>query len=56
MLLRGNSNFSVFCFAGHSVRLLSSKKQGGKKAGGARLDMPKIRKNPLVEIIAINTG
>ena len=27
-----------------------------RKAGGASLDLPKIRKNPLVEIIAINTG
>jgi len=29
---------------------------GGRKVGGARLDLPKIRRNPLVEIIAINTG
>lgn len=27
-----------------------------KKAGGASLDLPKIRKNPYVEIIPINTG
>jgi len=41
---------------GHSVRLLSQKKTNGRKAGGARLDLPKIRKNPLIEIIPINTG
>lgn len=27
-----------------------------RKAGGATLDMPKIRKNPFIEIIPINTG
>ncbi|CAH3173524.1 unnamed protein product [Porites lobata] len=41
---------------GHTVRLLGQKKISGKKAGGAPLDLPKIRKNPLIEIIAINTG
>ncbi|KAL3868435.1 hypothetical protein ACJMK2_041242 [Sinanodonta woodiana] len=41
---------------GHSVRLFGQKKQSGKKTGGASLDLPKIRKNPLIEIIAINTG
>ncbi|CAB4054528.1 CDKAL1 [Lepeophtheirus salmonis] len=42
---------------GNSVRLLGSKKsQRKKKAGGASLALPKIRKNPLIEIIAINTG
>ncbi|KAI9179120.1 hypothetical protein H9P43_005782 [Blastocladiella emersonii ATCC 22665] len=50
---------------GHTVRLLDTKKVkgsedgagGGKrKDGGARLALPKIRKNPLVEIIPINTG
>uniref|UniRef100_A0A8C5B450 tRNA-t(6)A37 methylthiotransferase n=1 Tax=Gadus morhua TaxID=8049 RepID=A0A8C5B450_GADMO len=41
---------------GHSVRLLGQKKDGGKRLGGARLDLPKIRKNPLIEIISINTG
>ena len=41
---------------GHTVRLLGQKKKDGKKVGGAPLDLPKIRKNPLVEIIAINTG
>jgi len=41
---------------GHTVRLLGKKKKDGRKTGGASLDLPKIRKNPLVEIIAINTG
>ncbi|XP_061196198.1 threonylcarbamoyladenosine tRNA methylthiotransferase-like [Saccostrea echinata] len=41
---------------GHSVRLYGQKKQEGKKVGGASLSLPKIRKNPLIEIIAINTG
>ncbi|XP_005093865.1 threonylcarbamoyladenosine tRNA methylthiotransferase [Aplysia californica] len=41
---------------GNSVRLFSQKKSSGKKQGGASLSLPKIRKNPLIEIIAINTG
>ncbi|EDV24289.1 uncharacterized protein TRIADDRAFT_26388 [Trichoplax adhaerens] len=41
---------------GHSVRLFGQKRKNGKKLGGAPLNLPKIRKNPLVEIIAINTG
>lgn len=41
---------------GHTVRLLQSKKVDGKFLAGAPLDLPKIRKNPLVEIIAINSG
>ncbi len=41
---------------GRSVQLYGQKKKNGRKLGGAPLDMPKIRKNPLVEIIAINTG
>ncbi|XP_006860849.1 PREDICTED: threonylcarbamoyladenosine tRNA methylthiotransferase [Chrysochloris asiatica] len=41
---------------GHSVRLLGQKKDNGKRLGGARLDLPKIRKNPLIEIISVNTG
>ncbi|TWW79471.1 Threonylcarbamoyladenosine tRNA methylthiotransferase, partial [Takifugu flavidus] len=44
------------CDTGHSVRLLGQKKDGGRRLGGARLDLPKIRKNPLIEIISINTG
>ena len=38
------------------MRLLGKKKKEGRKIGGASLDLPKIRKNPLIEIIAINTG
>ncbi|XKL63906.1 hypothetical protein PGB90_006270 [Kerria lacca] len=41
---------------GNSVRLFSQKKQDGKKIGGASLDLPKIRRNRLIEIIPINTG
>eukprot|EP00088_Acartia_fossae_P035171 TRINITY_DN3618_c0_g1_i5.p1 TRINITY_DN3618_c0_g1~~TRINITY_DN3618_c0_g1_i5.p1 ORF type:complete len:585 (-),score=112.15 TRINITY_DN3618_c0_g1_i5:157-1911(-) len=41
---------------GNSVRMFGSKREEGKKIGGAKLDLPKIRRNPLVEIIAINTG
>jgi len=46
---------------GNTVQLFGSKKTKDemgrtKRAGGARLDLPKIRRNPLIEIIAINTG
>jgi len=41
---------------GHCVRLMGKKKVDGKKIGGAPLNLPKIRKNPLIEIISINTG
>lgn len=41
---------------GNSVQLLGSKREGKKKLGGASLQLPKIRRNPLIEIIAINTG
>ena len=54
---------------GNQVRLFGQKKvqnledgedgSGGKltrKGGGAPLSMPKVRRNPLVEIIAVNTG
>ena len=41
---------------GNSVKMFGTKKEEGKKVGGARLNLPKIRRNPLVEIIAINTG
>ena len=42
--------------SGNSVRLLSQKKCSGKKQGGASLLLPKMRRNPLIEIISINTG
>ncbi|KAL7648424.1 UNVERIFIED_CONTAM: hypothetical protein RMT77_000330 [Armadillidium vulgare] len=41
---------------GNTVRLLSLKKMDGKKQGGASLLLPKIRKNPLIEIIPVSTG
>lgn len=41
---------------GHSVRLLQNKKEGGQRIAGAKLALPKVRKNPLIEIIAVNTG
>ena len=41
---------------GSSVCLRGTKKVDGHKTGGADLSLPKIRRNPLIEIIAINTG
>lgn len=41
---------------GNTVRLLGTKRQNGRKMGGASLLLPKVRRNPLIEIIAINTG
>jgi threonylcarbamoyladenosine tRNA methylthiotransferase CDKAL1 len=41
---------------GNSVRLFHKKKKNGKKYGGASLNLPKVRRNPLIEIISINTG
>lgn len=41
---------------GNSVRFLGQKKESGKKVGGASLALPKVRRNPLIEIIAVNTG
>ncbi|KAJ3045463.1 hypothetical protein HK097_001194, partial [Rhizophlyctis rosea] len=46
---------------GNSVRMLKEAKVIGedgskKKAGGTRLDLPKVRRNPYIEIIPINTG
>jgi len=41
---------------GNSVKLLGQKKENNKKIGGAKLSLPKIRRNPLIEIISINTG
>ena len=41
---------------GNTVRLFGSKRENGRRLGGAALTLPKIRRNPLVEIIAINTG
>ncbi|KAH8316667.1 hypothetical protein KR067_012821 [Drosophila pandora] len=42
---------------GHSVRLLQNKKKvHGRRVAGAPLSLPKVRKNPLIEIISINSG
>ncbi len=41
---------------GNSVRLFGQKKSQSGKAGGASLALPKVRRNPLIEIIAVNTG
>lgn len=41
---------------GHSVRLLQAKKLNGKRVAGPQLALPKVRKNPLIEIIPINSG
>ncbi len=41
---------------GNTVRLMGKKKRDNKKYGGASLNLPKVRRNPLIEIIAINTG
>lgn len=41
---------------GNTVRFLHQKKNSGKKMGGASLSLPKVRRNPLIEIIAVNTG
>ena len=38
------------------MRLFNKKKKDNKKYGGASLNLPKVRRNPLIEIIAINTG
>lgn len=49
-------SYVLILIIGNSVRLFGQKKQDGRKLGGASLDLPKIRKNPLIEIIPINTG
>lgn len=41
---------------GNMVRLLQAKKENGKRLAGPSLLLPKIRKNPLIEIIPINSG
>jgi threonylcarbamoyladenosine tRNA methylthiotransferase CDKAL1 len=41
---------------GNTIKLLSKKKNAGRQIGGASLSLPKVRRNPLIEIIAINTG
>eukprot|EP00038_Savillea_parva_P001826 m.107693 g.107693 ORF g.107693 m.107693 type:complete len:656 (-) comp10632_c2_seq2:77-2044(-) len=41
---------------GGVVRLLQTRRRGKEKTGGPRLDLPKIRRNPLVEVVPISTG
>ncbi|KAI9094597.1 hypothetical protein DFS34DRAFT_582746 [Phlyctochytrium arcticum] len=47
---------------GNTVRMMRDARTtkesgtGKRKDGGARLDMPKVRRNPFIEIIPINTG
>ena len=41
-----------FNYAIHSLQSAETK----RKTGGASLSLPKVRRNPLVEIIAVNTG
>lgn len=46
---------------GNTIKLMKESKivtEDGKKrkAGGAKLDLPKVRRNPFIEIIPINTG
>jgi len=41
---------------GNTVRYMREKKRLRQKLGGANLELPKIRKNPLIEIIPISTG
>jgi threonylcarbamoyladenosine tRNA methylthiotransferase CDKAL1 len=43
---------------GNAVSFTKVRKRNGEKGkdGGARLDMPKLRRNPYIEVIPINTG
>lgn len=41
---------------GNSVRMLGAKRENGRKLAGPKLDLPKVRRNPFVEIIPINSG
>ena len=41
---------------GNMVRLFGRQKEGGRRLAGPSLDLPKIRRNPLIEIIPINSG
>lgn len=43
-------------FKGNVVQLLGERKTGKKRDGGAPLNLPKIRRNPLVEVVPISTG
>ena len=41
---------------GNTVRLFGTKRASGRQLAGPSLELPKIRKNPLIEIIPINSG
>ena len=45
---------SVIC--AHPGPIYQFKKSDGKRIGGADLSLPKIRRNPYIEVISINTG
>ena len=41
---------------GHVIKLYGQKRSNGRRLAGPSLELPKIRKNPLIEIIPINSG
>lgn len=41
---------------GRSVRLLAPKRAHKRRLAGPDLALPKVRKNPLIEILPINSG
>ena len=41
---------------GNSVRLFSTRRRDKRRLAGAPLDLPKIRRNALIEILPINSG
>ena len=41
---------------GNRVTLYGQKREGRRRLAGPSLDLPKIRRNPLIEIIPINSG
>ena len=51
--LKGNT---VTLYGEKRVKDETNKNKSKRKGGGAKLNLPKIRKNPLIEIIPINTG
>ena len=51
-----HSHTHTHTHTGNTVRLYGQRRSNGQKLGGAPLNLPKIRKNRLIEIIPINTG
>ncbi len=41
---------------GNRVSLFGQQREGRRRLAGPSLDLPKIRRNPLIEIIPINSG